>query len=52
MRGYAKTVVTVLVCMGLPSAAQPVIADQGVTNAASYSILQANGAGLAPGSLW
>jgi uncharacterized protein (TIGR03437 family) len=48
---YAKAVVNVALCMGLPAAAQPVIADQGVTNAASYSILQVNGGGLAPGSL-
>ena len=31
--------------------AQPVIADQGVTNAASYSILQINGGGIAPGTI-
>lgn len=32
--------------------AQPVIADNGVTNAASYSALRAPGAGIAPGSIF
>jgi uncharacterized protein (TIGR03437 family) len=51
MHVSAKTVATVLLCTGLLSKAQPIIADQGVTNAASYSILQVNGGGVAPGSL-
>ena len=51
MIAYATTVGIILVCIGVRLAAQPVIADQGVTNAASYSILQVNGGGLAPGSL-
>lgn len=35
-----------------PTAAQPVIADNGVTNAASYAVLRAPGAGIAPGSIF
>jgi uncharacterized protein (TIGR03437 family) len=40
-----------VVCSGWPALARPVIADQGVTNAASYSMLGAPGAGVAPGSM-
>ena len=43
--------IAVLTCLPAYVAAQPVIADQGVTNAASYSILLPSGAGLAPGSI-
>jgi hypothetical protein len=35
-----------------PVLAQPVIADLGVTNAASYATLGATGAGIAPGSIF
>lgn len=31
---------------------QPVISDRGVTNAASYAVLEAPGAGIAPGSMF
>ena len=35
-----------------PCDAQPLILDQGITNAASYGVLQAPGAGIAPGSIF
>jgi len=40
-----------MICIPVQLPAQPVIADQGVTNAASYSIALPNGGGLTPGSI-
>ncbi|MGH9632604.1 MAG: hypothetical protein ACRD7E_30220, partial [Bryobacteraceae bacterium] len=47
----ARMLTLLVLCGAWRSGAQPVIADQGVTNAASYSILQASGGGIAPGSI-
>jgi uncharacterized protein (TIGR03437 family) len=51
MRPFSHFFAALVICTPVPLAAQPVIADQGITNSASYSILLANGGGLAPGSI-
>jgi len=47
-----KPLIWLALCGCGPIWAQPVIANLGVTNAASYAMLQAPGAGIAPGSIF
>ena len=47
----ARIILALVLCSAWPAAGQPVIADSGVTNAASYAVLQVPGAGIAPGSI-
>jgi len=51
MRNTSRPLAALIFCCWTQLTAQPVIADQGVTNGASYSIIGAPGAGVAPGSI-